>query len=372
MHMIEYCISSLNRDKLFKELVKITKITNVRINDNKIRFCIPQKFKKNVDTILYKKNTKVYYCHKRGIIVLLKQTLFRIGVILPIVFFCIINLILNNFVFRLEIMGLQRLEKEKIINKLYENNYKQISIKNNIDINKIQEIIGNIDGISFVSAIVHGNTVIVNIKENLYNAEYDEKAGFKPLVSTINGRITEISIVQGNAKVGVGDIIKVGDVLVSPTIQDTSGNSLMVKPVATINADIYYTLSVSVANTFVEEIETGKFITSKKILMGKAIIFDQNNIPKYNAYKVFEEVYELSNNNILPLKEIVTTYKEIEYVENKNYFEDKKEQIIEELKQKTRQMVRSYDIIKDEYCSITSLCDINTITYTVLASGSAL
>ena len=58
MHMIEYCISSLNRDKLFKELVKITKITNVRINDNKIRFCIPQKFKKNVDTILYKKIQK--------------------------------------------------------------------------------------------------------------------------------------------------------------------------------------------------------------------------------------------------------------------------------------------------------------------------
>lgn len=74
----------------------------------------------------------------------------------------------------------------------------------------------------------------------------------------------------------------------------------------------------------------------------------------------------------MPLLVEEVTYCEIVFVEHNNYFEENKDLILEELKQKTGQNVRSYDIIKDEYYNISSFAGTNRITYTIIASGSAL
>ena len=188
--------------------------------------------------------------------------------------------------------------------------------------------------------------------------------------SCVNGIITEMTIVQGTAKVKVGDIVRIGQEVVSPVIKDSNGNELLVKPIADIKADIFYTQIIEVPDDKLQEVLTGNKIKTKQIFLFGVEIFNSNITIDFKYYtKQIIETY-LTPNNILPIKVIQTTYNEFEYVLYNNYFEENKEYILDELKQKTRQNVRSYDIIKDEYYNITNSAKVNRITYTVLASGS--
>ena len=188
--------------------------------------------------------------------------------------------------------------------------------------------------------------------------------------SCVNGIITEMTIIQGTAKVKVGDIVRIGQEVVSPVIKDSNGNELLVKPIADIKADIFYTQIIEVPDDKLQEVLTGNKIKTKQIFLFGVEIFNSNITIDFKYYtKQIIETY-LTPNNILPIKVIQTTYNEFEYVLYNNYFEENKEYILDELKQKTRQNVRSYDIIKDEYYNITNSAKVNRITYTVLASGS--
>ncbi|MBO7527293.1 MAG: sporulation protein YqfD, partial [Clostridia bacterium] len=218
--------------------------------------------------------------------------------------------------------------------------------------------------------ITKGNTLIINIKEKLHNAEYEDKQTFMPLVSNVNGIITELSIVQGSAKVKVGDMVKVGDELVSPSIIDSNGNEILVKPLADIKADIYFTNIIVVPDQKIMQVKTGKKSYSKCIMLFNAQIFNPNKTPSFDNFITETNEYYLTSNNILPIKVIETKYEEVEYIQIDDYFKNNRDYILEEVKQKTRQNVRIYDIIKDEYYEITSCAGINRITYTVLASGS--
>ena len=73
---------------------------------------------------------------------------------------------------------------------------------------------------------------------------------------------------------------------------------------------------------------------------------------------------------ILPIIIKTTTFYEQECHEIENYFQKNKEQILDECKQKTRQLVKDYEIIKDEYQTVTNMAGINRITSTVVVNKS--
>lgn len=369
-HDVEYTIKNLNREKILKQLLQICSIKDIKTKDNLFSFCVSHDNRKKVEAFLNKKEITILCKKSKGLIAFLKQTIFRWGVIIPIFVFIVFLSINNLFVFNYKIIGNELITQDEVLEVLKQNGAKGIVKKSQIDKQKLEDAIEELDKVSLVSVIIKGNSLVVNIKEKVYNAEYEDKDNFKPLKSEFEGIITEISIVQGTPLVKVGQTVKKGQDLVAPYVLDTSGQILSVKPMADIKADVFLTTITQVPNTKIEMIDTGNVIKTKTISLFGLNVFSNSVDNNFAIFRTETQVEDMSKNLLLPFKIITTKYIEQRQEIIENYFETNREQILSDCQQKTRQLVNSCEIIKEEYNVITSVADINQITHTVVVNKS--
>lgn len=368
-NLVTFKIKKLNKEKILKEIIKTCEVFNVELNDNFLVFSVRYKFKKTILKILIKNNVEPLDIKGKGLFNYLNNSIFKLSVIIPIILFNIFLFISNFFVFNYNILGINLVNKNEVISVLENNNINGIVKKSDIDIKKITHELQKIDKVSLVSVIIKGHTLLVNIKEKVYNLEYEDKDNFKPIVSNFNGTITEINVVQGTALVNVGQTVKLGQELVSPFIKDTSGNTMQVLPLADIKADVYVTTTTQIPDIFRQMVDTGKSVKTKRVTWGNMIISQDIKECDFKLYRT-EVKGEYLVGAILPTKvEYVTYFEQQEFI-SEDYFDKNKKEILEDCKQKTRQNLDVYDIIKEEYYNISSVAGINTVTYTFVVNKS--
>lgn len=369
-NVTKYTIKNLNKEKIFKQILKKSEIYNVNFIDNNIEFSIKNKNKKYVENILKKNNSKVLNIKHLGIFSFLKKTIFRPGIIFAIFIMSIFAFISNFFVFQYSIIGNELVGENEVFQILQQNNASGIVAKNSLNIEKIQNDILLIDKVSLVSVIIQGNTMIINIKEKVYNPEYEDRQEFEYIYSEYDGLITEITPIQGTPLVKLGQTVKKGQRLVAPYILDTSGQKLSVKPMADIKADVFFTDICEIADTNILMVDTGNVVECRNVTLFNLSIYSKNNICTYKNYRIEESTSYLTYGLLLPVK----VQKKIFYEQSEqvieNYFENNKQQILNDCLQKTRQLVKNYEIIKIEYQTTTNVCGINRITTTVVVNKS--
>lgn len=367
---IRFTLKNLNREKTLSKILKICEVKNVKINEDTYSFEISKKYKKSVQQLLNKQEISFIDTKNVGGISFLKNTIFRLGVIIPIIMFLVFLYISNMFVFNYKIYGNEMIDSKEIESILQKQNVAGITRKADIDIVKLTNSLQEIDKVSLVSVIIKGNTLVINIKEKVYNAEYEEQDNFSPILSNFNGIITEISLIQGTLLVKVGQTVKVGQKLVAPYVRDTSGNLLAVKPMADIKADVFLTTITNVPDVLKEMVDTGSIITNKTISLFNINIFERCPANNFKNYRKEETITNMANNVILPIKITNTVYYEQTEQITENYFNSNQEQILKDCQQKTRQLVESCEIIKEEYKTITNVAGINQICYTIVVNKS--
>lgn len=367
---IEYTLKNLNREKTLSKILQTCEVKNVKIFEETYSFQVRKKDKIRVQKLLDKFNVPVIKIKSKGVIPFLNNTIFRIGVIIPIILFLIFLCVSNTFIFNYKVFGNKLVSNEEIEKVLTSQNITGITKKSNINTTKLTNALQEIDKVSLVSVIIKGNTLIINIKEKVYNLEYEDKGEFVPLVSGFNGIVTEISLIQGTPLVKVGQIVKVGQELVAPYVTDTQGQTLSVKPMADIKADVFLTTITQVPDTLNKMIDTGNVIKNKIISLFNVDIFTRCPNNTFKNYRKEEKITDMSNNIILPIKIKETVFYEQTEQIIEDYYNSNKDEILKDCQQKTRQLVASCDIIKEEYKTITKVANINQISYTVVVNKS--
>ncbi len=370
IYNIEYTLKNINREKTIKELSKICDLKDIFEKDSVFKFTVSHKNKKSVEKYLNKKNITILSRKKKGVWAFLRSSIFRVGVLASIFLFAIFTFVSNLFVFEYQILGNELVKTEEIVSVLKKCNVSGVTRKNKINKQEIEIAMQEIDKVSLASVVIKGNTLVVNIKEKVYNQEYEERDGFAPLCSNYNGIITEISLIQGTPLVKVGQTVKIGQKLVAPYVIDTSGNKLSVKPMADIKADVFLTTSHQVPNTKIEMVDTGNVLKGKKITLFGLQIFSNTKECNFKAYRCETTTTNMSNNVLLPVKIVATIIYEQKQKVTENYFDDNKEQILKDCQQKTRQLVGSCEIIKEEYNSISCVADVYHVSCTVIVNKS--
>ena len=117
-------------------------------------------------------------------------------------------------------------------------------------------------------------------------------------------------------------------------------------------------------------LDTGNVIKTKTISLFGSNVFSKSVENNFAIFRTETQVEDMSKNLLLPFKIITTKYIEQRQDIIENYFETNREQILSDCQQKTRQLVNSCEIIKEEYNVITSVADINQITHTVVVNKS--
>ncbi|MBQ7884720.1 MAG: sporulation protein YqfD [Clostridia bacterium] len=369
-NMQEFTVKNLNREKILKQVLKLGKISDIRFDEDCLRFKVPLKLKKRVEKILEKNGMAVLESRQVGTIAFLKKSILRWGVIIPIILFCVFSSVLNFFIFKYQVVGNELVSTQEVLQILEDNNVSGIILKSKINALQIENALQKIDKVSLVSVIIRGNTLLINIKEKVYNEEYEEHGEFAPICSDYDGIITQITPIQGTVLVKVGQTVKKGQQLVVPQITDTSGQTLFVKPMADIKADVFITTTQEVEDNTVQMIDTGKSFARKEITICGLPIYQETHQVELTHCRTEQTLNYLCDGLILPIIIKTTTFYEQECHEIENYFQKNKKQILDECKQKTRQLVKDYEIIKDEYQTVTNMAGINRITSTVVVNKS--
>lgn len=356
-------IRSLNQEKLLNEISKKYPLSDInRTSKSETSFkCSFFEYKK-VLKILKDKNIEIQKIVHLGIVSKLFGLTTAYGLIVAVLLFAVIYFIQSQFVLQFQVSGAEKLSQTEVVAYIKNNFPRKIQ---EVDTKEIElSLVEQFEEISFVSCIIKGQTLVVNLKEKLLP---DEIYGdFQPIISHKNGKITKIELISGTLKVKVGDIVREGDVLVEPFVEDSSGNIKKVEAKAKIFADVYNEGSYDHFDNFIEIKRTGKKYETSEITLFGLNIYTYSEDTEFEMYEVEYEMVDLIKNIFLPFKMKKTIYYELKETVIQKSFEEVKDEAIEKAKQKALEKCDSYDIIKEEFYTIRHLSGVTIVNFCVV------
>lgn len=361
----KFRICGLNQEKILNEIAKSCPVFDIeRIDKQNSTFQCSFFDKRKVEKILKDKRVQVVSVVDFGVAGWAKKMVCSYGLVAGLIVSAILYGVQSQYVLQYEFLGFETVEKSEVLTFLKENFSAK---KSKLNTEEIEIALADkFDEISFVSCIVKGQTLVVNIKEKLLP---EEKYGtFKPLVASKNGRVTQINLVSGTLNVKVGDVVMAGDVLVEPYTIDTSGNLKKVEAEAEIFADVYNEASVDHYETMINIYRTGKTKQENIITLFGLPIYTFKEDVEFEMYEIESENVDLVKNLLLPFKMQKITYYELEKTVTNSVFDDVKEEYVEKAKQKALEKCKNCGTINDEFYTIRHISNVTIVNYCIVTS----
>ena len=131
------------------------------------------------------------------------------------------------FVSKTEIYGLKTTSKQEVLEVLAQNGYKEGKLKSEYDLPSLEKVlVRSLPNISLASAVIKGNTLIVNLHEMIDNSAV--LYNYQPILAPVDCIIESIDLVSGTSQKRPGDTVKKGEIVISPSAQLNSGGTLSI------------------------------------------------------------------------------------------------------------------------------------------------
>jgi len=163
--------------------------------------------------------------------------------LLGIVIFLVLIKIMTSLVWNIEIKGNETINTNQLISELNELGLKKGVLKNSIDTLELSyQMMIKRDDIAFISITTKGTKVIVDIFEKVKVPESIPKDEPCDIVASKPGLITTLNVLAGKKNVKVGDVVNVGDILVTGIMEMTKlpDKSQRIHAIAEIKAKVWY------------------------------------------------------------------------------------------------------------------------------------
>lgn len=261
----------------------------------------------------------------------------------------------SNFIWNIEVKGNISISKEEIVNALNENGLKIGTNKNKIDSNLvINKIRLQRDDIAWIGISMRGTNAIVEVKEAEKAPEIIDESEYCNIVSDRNASITKINVQNGTAVVGVGDIIKEGDVLVNGYLEGKYTGIRYVHSSADIEAKVWYSKKEKFYLNQEIQVPTGATEAKYTLNLNNFKINLYKTLSKFENYDTINESKKimLFSNFYLPIEIVKTTNYEYEK-QPKTYTEEELAEIAtRELEEKVEQEIENKDNILNKQVNV--------------------
>ncbi len=205
--------------------------------------------------------------------------------------FVIALYIMSSFIWKISIVGNERVSHEEITTFLRDNNVKVGSLKYKISPPEVEnKLMQNFQDLSWVSLRKKGTTLEIVLAENIPKKEIVDRNTPCDIIAKKDGIIDSIATSEGDAIVNIGDVVKKGDVLVKSEIylrEDENGKHYTY---VHADADIVAKTYVPINFTVPKNVTIRKY-TGKNEVDFSVTIFDKNIKLSY-----FKKKYEKSIN----------------------------------------------------------------------------
>ncbi len=183
---------------------------------------------------------------RRGLPFILHRFRHRWGIGLGILLFLIISLVLQNFVWSIELNGVKTISETQLIDSLSESGFFVGKFKGNLDLHKIErEIQLEFSEIGWMSINLMGTHAEIEIKEKALVPQSEYSDSFNNIKASRDGIILSQNISRGTAETSVGSAVSEGQLLVSGMYENALGEVHFVDADAEVIASTSYEFTAS-------------------------------------------------------------------------------------------------------------------------------
>ena len=246
-----------------------------------------------------------------------------------LIFVLLVLLISSNYIWNIEIIGDNKIDKNEIIGMKRED-------------------------IAWIGIDIKGTNAIVEIVESEKKPDIVKTDEYCNIISEKSGIITRINVSNGTAKVKVGDIVKEGDILVEGKLEGKYTEPIYVHAAADIEIKTWYSIRKNFEYKQVIEQKTGNTETKYSIKINNLQINFYKVLSKFENYDTISENIKLSlfSNFYLPIEIIKKENYEKKY-EAVQYSKDElKKKSINELEEELNKQINEERNILNRYVNI--------------------
>jgi sporulation protein YqfD len=240
---VKFKIEGLNLKKFLKALSakKIEVLEFEKIDYNTSLFCIKRRNEKEFLHIAEKFHYIFCERNRSPLSRILKNIKNNIVFFVCALVMVAFLLVTSGFVFQTKIVGLSSVSEQEVLAVLAENGFEMGKFKSSYNLDSVERTLtANIDGISYASAIIKGNTLVVNINEKIDNSQY--VYNYAPIVAPFNCIIQSLELLSGTQNYFSGDTVLAGEAIVSPYVFYSDSQKLPVPAKATVHAYVELTV----------------------------------------------------------------------------------------------------------------------------------
>lgn len=343
-YYIERFINLCSNQKIFLWNLKRPKTTIMRANITISDF-------KKLKPISKKTKCRAKICEKRGIPFLFyryKKRKIFLFLFLPVM---IVIWGLSNFIWNIEIIGTEKVNKQEIEQILLDEDFKTGRCKIGLNTKEIVEHIRLLrSDVAWVGIEIDGTNAIVKIVEADLKPEIVQEEEYCNIVATKDGMIVKISAQNGVPVVKEGDIVTKGSVLVRGWLEGKYTGMRYVHANGEVQAKVWYSEKIKIPFNQTKKELTGNEENKYSVKINNFQINLSKRVSKFENYDTIEEIKKLRlfSNFYLPIEIQKVTYQEYQNQEIYYSLEEAKQIAEEELVQKLDEQIEDKNSILDK------------------------
>lgn len=298
----------------------------------------------------------------------------RLGITLGLVISFLLILSSQNVVWRIDVVGNERLSKAQVIEALNSNGIRVGSKISSLDPHYIEHMVMiNNDDIAWISIKIVGTVAKVEIKEVIDTEIKQEGTNPANLVSRFDAQIVSLEVYSGFLCVKEGDFVRAGELLASGIYKSEKAPLRFTRANGCVFGRVSTTFEVEIPLVQTQKVPTGEKITKKSLIFfGKSINFFTNyrNLPI--SYDIINYLYTLNPFSLgeLPISISVDEYYPYEMVEVTISEEEAIAKAYDLLREKIDEALPNAQILKKSLhgeivdgkyvlkCTLTAICNI--------------
>jgi hypothetical protein len=211
--MVHFNVLGVNLALINK--LRAYKVQNIKICGENLSFAVPILYAEQIKRLLRNFESSCIENSNliRGVNFLLNRFILSVAILIC----CVLYFVFDFFIYSVRVTGGTSELQNEIMTYLNSNGIKKFSAKRTVFNCDIADLImEKYPNVAHANIKVYGNTAVIMIAE----AEYNLVKPKQNIYAKYDAVIKEIWVVSGIAKVGVGDIVKSGDLLVENAYAD--------------------------------------------------------------------------------------------------------------------------------------------------------
>ncbi len=280
-----------------------------------LEIIIRQHHKDRFAKLFNENDIKAEYTEVTGCLKFIESIRGRYGLIFGFVFLILLMFYSSRVVWKIEINGLNTIERDDVINQLDKAGFSLGTYIPSIDYDVLHNnVLKNSKNLSWISVNIVGNVATVEIKEKISKNESIQPT-YTNIVAKYDGYVDSIKVINGKRIVTKGSVVKKGDILISGIINSQAEGVRYEHADGQVMAFVNKSILVKVPFITTTKVYTGKKYTDKTYKIYnfpiKFLSKYGNHSSLYDKIEKKEKLCFLGISNI-PIETHTTTYYEYE------------------------------------------------------------